>query len=80
MAILTSERKALGITQAQAASSVGVARSTYVAYEAGTRRPPVNVAIRIAKLFGRPVEDLFPEPSRRDGVSHHDGLCCEEVS
>lgn len=59
MSRLAAERQTRGLTQAEVAAQIGVARSTYVAYEHNTRRPPVNVAIRLSTLFDIPVEELF---------------------
>lgn len=41
------------------AQAVGVSRQTIVAIERGNYTPSVALALRLGKLFGRRVEDLF---------------------
>lgn len=48
-----------GLTQAELASQVGVTRQTIVALEAGAYTPSLALAMRIARVFGRPVEEIF---------------------
>ena len=55
---LLDARKAKRFKQKQIADLVGIDRSTYSHYERG-RRPPLDVALRIAKVLGRPVEKIF---------------------
>lgn len=57
-------RQALGLTQQQLAQRAGVSRQTLVAIEAGRLTPSVTVALRLARVLGCSVEDLFalPEP------------------
>ncbi len=47
------------MTQAQLAERVGVTRQTIVAIEQGRYSPSLEVAFRIAKVFGVPLEDVF---------------------
>jgi len=47
------------MTQEQLAQAVGVTRQTIVALEAGKYLPSLHLAIRIARLFGRSVEEVF---------------------
>ena len=47
------------MTQEQLALSVGVTRQTIVALEAGKYLPSLQLAIRIARLFDRTVEEVF---------------------
>lgn len=51
------ERK--GMTQADLASRVDVARQTIIAVEKGRYDPSLSLAFRIADIFGRSVEDVF---------------------
>jgi putative transcriptional regulator len=63
-------RIAAGLTQAELAADVGVARQTIVAVEAGDYAPSVYLALAIAQRLGGAVEALFGEPSeagRPDG-------------
>ena len=52
-------RKDYKMTKRFMAKAIGVGYSTACAYEYGTRIPSDEVKIRIAKLFGVSVEDLF---------------------
>lgn len=54
-------RTALGMTQADLAGEVGVARQTVVAVEAGDYAPSVYLALAIAGRLGGTVEQLFGE-------------------
>jgi putative transcriptional regulator len=47
------------MTQAQLAEKVGVTRQTIVAIEQGRYSPSLEVAFRIARVFGKPLEDVF---------------------
>jgi len=62
MTRLLEERKALGLRQSEVAEQVGVHRTTYLTYEQG-RRPPITVALRLSRLFSKPLEYLFPDPA-----------------
>ena len=54
--VLRAERE---ITQEQLAQGLGVTRQTIIAIEKGTCNPSVALAIRIARVFGAPVEAVF---------------------
>ena len=47
------------MTQAQLAEKVGVTRQTIVAIEQGRYSPSLEVAFRIARVFGVPLEQAF---------------------
>ncbi len=47
------------MTQEELARRVGVSRQTIVAIEGGMYDPSVSLAIRIARVFGVPVEGAF---------------------
>lgn len=47
------------MTQQALADEVGVTRQTIVAIEKGNYSPSLEVAFRIARVFGRPLEDVF---------------------
>lgn len=47
------------MTQEDLARRVGVSRQTIVAIEGGRYDPSVSLAIRIARVFGVPVEGAF---------------------
>lgn len=52
-------RVQLSKTQEELAEAVGVTRQTIIAIEKGNYTPSVLLAMKIAKLFKRPVEELF---------------------
>lgn len=56
---LREERERLGITQAELAQRVGVSRKTINTIENIVFSPSALLAIRIARTFDRPVEDIF---------------------
>lgn len=47
------------MTQEQLAQQVGVTRQTIIALEAGKYLPSLYLAIRLARVFGRQVEEVF---------------------
>lgn len=47
------------MTQEELARRVGVTRQTIVAIEKGNYDPSVGLALRIARVFGVPVEEAF---------------------
>ncbi len=55
---LMRARKAAGLTQAQAAAELDVARTTMTAIESGARRPRPAEFVRLAQLYRRSVGDL----------------------
>ncbi len=48
-----------GMTQQDLAERVGVTRQTILSIEKGNYNPSVGLAIRLARVFGVRVEDLF---------------------
>jgi len=48
-----------GVTQEALAEVIGVTRQTIIAIEKGNYTPSVMLALKIAKFFKRPVEDIF---------------------
>ncbi|PIR87293.1 MAG: transcriptional regulator [Candidatus Harrisonbacteria bacterium CG10_big_fil_rev_8_21_14_0_10_49_15] len=52
-------RQASGITQEALGGAVGVSRQTVIAIEKGNYIPSVLLAIKIAKFFKRPLEEVF---------------------
>lgn len=61
--ILRAERD---LTQEALANAVGVTRVTINYIENGEYRPSLELAFRLAKYFGRPIEEIF----RVEGESH----------
>lgn len=52
-------REGLGLTQEQLAERVGVSRQTINAIETSRYNPTLPLAIRLARLMQRPVEEIF---------------------
>jgi DNA-binding XRE family transcriptional regulator len=52
-------RKEQGMTQAELARALGVSQQTVFAYELGDRRVSVLIVVKLAKIFGTPVEELL---------------------
>lgn len=57
---LSTRRKALHLTQAQVAKTIGIHENAYQRYESGSVEPSVSMALRIANVLNATVEDLFP--------------------
>ena len=53
------ERAIARMTQQQLAEQVGVSRQTIVAIEAGKYVPSTVLALKIAHIFGRSLDDVF---------------------
>lgn len=55
------ERRAAGdgLTQQQLAEAVGVSRQTIIAIEQGRYSPSLEVALKIAGAFNKPIERVF---------------------
>ncbi|MFD0589289.1 helix-turn-helix transcriptional regulator [Paenibacillus sp. GCM10027627] len=47
------------MTQQQLADKAGVTRQTIVAIEKGNYSPSLELAFRIARVFGKSIEDVF---------------------
>ena len=52
-------RKKRGFTQDQMAEKLGVARSTYAGYEAGSFAPSLGIAVQIKKILKCCNDDIF---------------------
>ena len=53
------ERAIMDITQADLAEKIGVSRQTINAMESNKYVPSTVLALKIARLFGRKVEEIF---------------------
>ena len=53
------KRERAGITQEELAHNIGVSRQTIIAIEKGNYTPSVLLAIKLARYFKVPVEDIF---------------------
>jgi putative transcriptional regulator len=59
---LNELRAERGWTQAQLATEAGVSRQTINSIETGRFEPSLTLALKLAKLFGTPVETIFQLP------------------
>ncbi len=53
------------MTQAELADMLGVTRQTVIAIEQGRYSPSLEMAFRIAGVFGVPLEDVFDYPKEQ---------------
>lgn len=53
------ERAIMNITQGDLAEKIGVSRQTINAMESNKYVPSTVLALKIARLFGKPVEEIF---------------------
>lgn len=53
------QRAVKNITQAQLADAIGVSRQTINTIESGKYVPSTVLALKMAKVFEKPVEELF---------------------
>ncbi|MDO3391337.1 MULTISPECIES: helix-turn-helix transcriptional regulator [Bacteroides] len=56
---LKVQRAIIGMTQQQLAEAVGVSRQTINAIETKKYVPSTVLALKIARTFGKPVEEVF---------------------
>ncbi|WP_422674049.1 helix-turn-helix transcriptional regulator [Bisbaumannia pacifica] len=56
-------RKAQGLTQADLADTLGVSRNTINSIEVGRYVPSLPLALKLARFFGKPVEEVFDDRS-----------------
>ena len=52
-------RATLKMTQQQLADAIGVSRQTVNAIESGKFVPSTGLALKVARLFEKPVEEMF---------------------
>ncbi|GII79533.1 transcriptional regulator [Sphaerisporangium rufum] len=55
------------MTQAELADHIGVTRQTIIAIEQGRYSPSLEMAFRIARVFGVPLDDVFQYPETPEG-------------
>jgi putative transcriptional regulator len=55
------------MTQAELAERVGVTRQTVIAIERGRYSPTLEIAFRIAHVFGARLDDVFQYPDPEEG-------------
>ena len=56
---LKEHRLASNMTQQDLAKATGVSRQSIISIERGRYVPSLTLALRLAALFGQPVEELF---------------------
>ena len=56
---LREQRARLGLNQQQLGQLVGASRQTISLIERGDYNPSITLALRIAKVFGKPVDEVF---------------------
>lgn len=56
---LRKAREKIGLTQKDLAKKANITTRGYQNYEMGIRKPSVDTAIKIAKVLGGTVEELF---------------------
>jgi molybdate-binding protein/transcriptional regulator with XRE-family HTH domain len=66
---ISSRRRALGLSQAELARRSGISRSLVSAIEGRRVVPSVDAAIRLSKVLGRSVEELFTLAGATEDVS-----------
>ncbi|WP_457751749.1 helix-turn-helix transcriptional regulator [Thermococcus sp.] len=52
-------REERGLTQEELAKALGVTRQTIIAIERGRYDPSLRLTFKIARFFGRAIEDIF---------------------
>lgn len=60
---IKSARAALDLSQKDLACAVGVTRQTINAIEKGDYNPTINLCIRICKILGKTLDELFWDES-----------------
>lgn len=55
-------REGSGMTQAELAEILGVSRQTVISIEQGRYAPSLELALRLARHFGKSVEEMFQLP------------------
>lgn len=56
---IKAERKKIGLTQKDLAEKIDVSEVAIAKYENGTRNPSDKVKIKLAKVFGKTVGEIF---------------------
>jgi putative transcriptional regulator len=59
--VLKDLRAQNGMTQADLAEKLGVSRQTIIAIESGRYDPSLPLAFAIARVFARPIEQIFTD-------------------
>lgn len=62
-------RQAAGLSIMSAARKVGLSQSTVSYLERGVTDPRISTARLFARLYGKPLDELFPAPPTKRGAS-----------
>lgn len=65
---LRAARESRGLTQAQAASELGVSRPLLIAIEKGTRDANPEEIVKLAEIYGKPVSELLRPSAPPDAI------------
>ena len=57
--MLAEARKKMKLTQEEVAKEIGISRSFYGLIEIGKRRPTYGMAVKLASILNRPINELF---------------------
>lgn len=57
------------MTQAELAGRIGVTRQTVIAIERGRYSPSLEIAFKIARVFGVPLDAVFQYPEDQEGAA-----------
>ena len=77
-AAIKAQRRALGLTQQQLASHLGVSRASLANVETGRQRVLVHQLYELAEQLNVSVQDLLPESSEADALQALDDLLFSE--
>lgn len=57
--LLKKQREKLGLTQAELAKNIGIARTSYTNIELGNKNPSLSVAMKIKNILQYSNDDIF---------------------
>ena len=58
-------RKRKGLTQAAVADKMGLTRVAITQYEMGVRTPKIDIAYKLARIYGVKVDDLVSKEEKK---------------
>lgn len=76
-------RKERGISQTQFAKDLGISRGALVNYEKGTRFPPIEVLIKVSKIFDIDIDTLISDKQKKDTyytISNEDAMLIKDTN
>ena len=60
---MKAARVNVGMTQSEAAKFLDISKNTLIGYEKGRVMPPIDVAKKMANLYGQSVDDIIFLPN-----------------